>query len=130
MAARQLPLSVPAWLGLEIPIGTVLAEEAAFRAALGGAAADAFGPTGGRWLQAVAFGLSHIADARAAREPVLPIVLVTGLAGWLFGGIADRCGSLLAPILLHLAINESGALAALVMQGQAWNGSQLQRSAG
>ena len=29
MAARALPPSVPGWLGLQIPIGTVLAEEAA-----------------------------------------------------------------------------------------------------
>jgi membrane protease YdiL (CAAX protease family) len=116
MAARELPLSLPGWLGLQIPIGTVWAEETAFRAALGTAAVDAFGRTGGRLLQAGAFGLSHVADARAAGEPAVPIVLVTGLAGWIFGWLADRCGSLAAPILVHLAINESGALAAVVVQ--------------
>jgi membrane protease YdiL (CAAX protease family) len=116
MAARELPLSVPGWLGLQIPIGTVWAEETAFRAALGTAAADAFGRVGGRLLQAGAFGLSHVADARAAGEPAVPIVLITGLAGWIFGWLADRCGSLAAPILVHLAINESGALAAVAVQ--------------
>ena len=116
MAARELPLSLPGWLGLQIPIGTVWAEETAFRAALGTAAVDAFGRIGGRVLQASAFGLSHLADARAAGEPAVPIVLVTGLAGWIFGWLADRCGSLAAPILVHLAINESGALAAVAVQ--------------
>ena len=116
MAARELPLSVPGWLGLQIPIGTVWAEETAFRAALGTAAADAFGRVGGRLLQAGAFGLSHVADARAAGQPAVPVVLVTGLAGWIFGWLADRCGSLAAPILVHLAINESGALAAVAVQ--------------
>jgi membrane protease YdiL (CAAX protease family) len=43
-------------------------------------------------------------------------VLATGAAGWLFGWLADRCGSLAAPILVHLAINEAGAVAALGVQ--------------
>ncbi len=116
MSARELPASVPGWLGLQIPLGTVWAEEAAFRAALATAGAGAFGPSGGRLLQAGAFGLAHIADARATGEPLVPTVLVTGLAGWLFGWLADRSGSLVAPMLVHLAINEAGALAALAVQ--------------
>jgi uncharacterized protein len=43
-------------------------------------------------------------------------VLVTGVAGWLFGWLADRSGSLAAPMLVHLAINEAGAIAALAVQ--------------
>ena len=35
-------------------------------------------------------------------------MLVTGIAGWLFGWLADRSGSLAAPMLAHLAINEAG----------------------
>jgi membrane protease YdiL (CAAX protease family) len=116
MAGRALPASAPGWLTLQIPVGTVWAEEAAFRAALTTAGAQAFGPSGGRLLQAAAFGLSHIADARATGEPVVPTVLVTGFAGWLFGWLADRCGSLAAPMLVHLAINETGAMAALAVQ--------------
>jgi hypothetical protein len=72
-----------------------------------------FGKTGGRWLQAPAFGLSHTADARATGQPVAAAALVTGIAGWLFGSLADRSGSLAAPMLAHLAINEAGAIAAL-----------------
>jgi len=116
MADRQLPDGALRWLALEIPLGTVWSEEAAFRAALGTVAADAFGPSGGRLLQATAFGLSHIPDARKAGEPILGTVLVTGVAGWVFGWLAERSGSVLAPMLAHLAVNEAGAVAALAVQ--------------
>jgi membrane protease YdiL (CAAX protease family) len=123
MSNRELPVSLPGWLVLRIPVGTVWAEEAAFRAALAhagsGAGSAAFGKSGGRLLQAAAFGLSHIADARATGEPVVATVLATGIAGWLFGWLADRSGSLAAPILVHLAINEAGAVAALAVQRHA-----------
>ena len=62
MTVRELPASVPSWLALRIPVGTVWAEEAAFRAALATVGSGAFGKSGGRLLQAAAFGLSHIAD--------------------------------------------------------------------
>ena len=116
MAVRTLPASVPGWLLLRIPIGTVWAEEAAFRAALATAGSGAFGKSGGRLLQAATFGLSHIADARATGEPVVATVLATGIGGWLFGWLADRSGSLATPMLVHLAINETGAIAALTVQ--------------
>jgi len=116
MAVRELPASVPEWLLLRIPVGTVWAEEAAFRAALTTAGSGAFGKSGGRLLQAATFGLSHIADARATGEPVVATVLATGIGGWLFGWLADRSGSLAAPMLVHLAINEAGAIAALTVQ--------------
>lgn len=116
---RDLPAGVLRWLLVGIPVGTVWSEEAAYRGVLGGAAADAFGPTGGRLLQSAAFGLSHIADARSTGMPVLPTVLATGAAGWLFGWLHDRAGSLLAPMLAHLAINEAGAVAALSVQHRA-----------
>jgi membrane protease YdiL (CAAX protease family) len=116
MAHRETPGSAPAWLLLRIPVGTVWAEEAAFRAALAAVASGACGRPGGRLLQAASFGLSHIADARAAGEPALGTVLVTGVAGWVFGWLADRSGSLAAPMLVHLAINEAGAIAALSLR--------------
>ena len=116
MAARILPQPGWKWLTVEIPLGTVWSEEAAFRAALGTVAARAFGGRAGRLLQAGAFGLSHIADARAAGEPVVGTVLVTGAAGWMFGWLADRSGSLIAPALAHLAVNEAGAVAAQLVQ--------------
>jgi membrane protease YdiL (CAAX protease family) len=119
MAAREPPASVPGWLLVRIPVGTVWSEEAAFRAALATAGSEAFGKTGGRLLQAAAFGLSHIADARAAGQPVVATVLVTGIAGWLFGWLADRSGSLAAPMLAHLAVNEAGAIATLTVRRSA-----------
>ena len=116
MAARDLPDRPARWLGLEIPVGTVWSEETAFRGALATLAAGGFGPTGGRALQALTFGLTHIPDARAGREPILGTVAATGLAGWGFALLAERSGSVLAPMLAHLAINEAGALAALAVQ--------------
>jgi hypothetical protein len=116
MAAVEPPASVPGSLLLRIPVGTVWAEEAAFRAALATTGSRAFGRAGGRLLQAAAFGLSHIPDARATGEPVVATVLVTGIAGWLFGWLAELSGSLAAPMLVHLAINEAGAIAALTVK--------------
>ena len=116
MSTRELPASVSSWLALRIPLGTVWAEETAFRAALATVGTAAFGHTGGRLLQAGAFGLSHIADARVAGEPAAATVLATGVAGWLVGWLADRSGSLAAPLIAHLAINEAGAVAAVIVQ--------------
>jgi membrane protease YdiL (CAAX protease family) len=122
MADRDLPDPASGWLAVRIPFGTVWSEEAAYRAALGTMAAGAFGPTGGRLLQSVAFGLSHIADARGTDEPVIATVLVTGVAGWFFGLLLERSGSLAAPMLAHLAINEAGAVAAVAVQRRSATG--------
>lgn len=116
MAGREPPAAAPDWLLLRIPLGTVWSEESAFRGALAAVGSAAFGARGGRLLQAAAFGLSHIADARATGEPVAATVVVTGIAGWLFGWLADCSGSLAAPMLAHLAINEAGAIAVLAVQ--------------
>src|SRR5580693_8602715 len=93
MSGRELPASAPGWLLVRIPVGTVWAEEVTFRAALATVGSVAFGNSGGRLLQATAFGLSHIADARATGEPLMGTVLATGIGGWLFGWLADRSGS-------------------------------------
>jgi membrane protease YdiL (CAAX protease family) len=114
MEERDVP-DAAAWLLMRIPIGTVWSEEAAFRAALGNVADDAFGARWGRMVQSVAFGLSHVADARRTGEPVLGTVLVTGAAGWVFGWLYERSGSLAASMLVHLAINEAGAVATLAV---------------
>ena len=116
MATRDLPAHPARWLGLEIPLGTVWSEETAFRAALATVAADAFGPTAGRALQALTFGLTHIPDARDTGEPVVATVAVTALAGWMFALLTERSGSVLAAMLAHLAVNEAGAVAALAVQ--------------
>jgi uncharacterized protein len=125
MAGRDLPEGPLRWLLLGIPLGTVWSEEAAYRAALGTVAAEAFGPTGGRLVQSAAFGLSHIADARSTGEPVVPTVLVTGVAGWVFGRLYELSGSLIAPMLAHLAVDEAGAVAALAVQNTRARASSL-----
>ncbi|MDI3313648.1 MAG: CPBP family intramembrane metalloprotease [Mycobacterium sp.] len=116
MSAREPATPAAVWLALQIPLGTVWAEETAFRGALATAGTAAFGPTAGRIVQAAAFGLSHITDARAHGEPVVATVLATGLAGWLFGWLADRSGGLVAPMLAHLVINETAAAAVLTIR--------------
>jgi uncharacterized protein len=116
MAARELPEHRLRWMLLDIPLGTVWPEEVAYRATLGTAAEEAFGSRDGRVLQSVAFGLWHIMDARITRNPVLGTVLLTGVAGWAFGWLYARSGSLLAPMLAHLAANETAAMAALIVQ--------------
>ncbi|MGV0851908.1 Rv0804 family intramembrane glutamic endopeptidase [Mycolicibacterium phlei] len=116
MAARELPDKPLRWMLLDIPVGTVWPEEVAYRATLGTTAETAFPGPRGRLLQAVAFGLWHIMDARITRNPVLGTVLITGVGGWAFGWLHARSGSLLAPMLAHLAVNESAALAALAVQ--------------
>lgn len=116
MAARDLPARPGHWLAVEIPLGTVWSEETAFRGAMSTVAAAAFGSRSGRALQALTFGLTHIPDARGTGEPVLGTVVLTGLAGWVFALLAERSGSLLAPMLAHLAVNEAGALAALAVR--------------
>ncbi|GFG74385.1 Rv0804 family intramembrane glutamic endopeptidase [Mycobacterium botniense] len=116
MSAREPFTSAPVWLGWQIPWGTVWAEEAAFRGALSSVGMAAFGPTGGRILQAGAFGLSHVIDARAHGEPVAATVLATGIAGWVLGWFAERSGSIAAPMLAHLVLNETAAAAVLTIR--------------
>lgn len=116
MGDRDLPDRPAHWLAVEIPLGTVWSEETAFRGALSTVAAEAFGPTAGRLLQAATFGLTHVPDALETGESVVGTVLATGLAGWAFALLGEKSGSLLAPVLAHLAINEAGAVAALAVQ--------------
>ncbi|WP_134145347.1 CPBP family intramembrane glutamic endopeptidase [Mycobacteroides salmoniphilum] len=116
MRERDIGLHPAAWLGLHIPVGTVWSEELAFRGVLHPLAAEACGQRLGGVVQAVAFGLAHIQPARAAGDSVPATVLVTGLFGWLLGWLRERSGSVAAPILAHLALNEAGAVAALAVQ--------------
>lgn len=116
MHGRELPEGATRWLALDIPLGTVWTEETIFRGVLATLAARAIGPSRGRLLQAAAFGLWHIPDAKRTGEPIVGTVLVTAVAGWVFAWLAERSGSVLAPVLAHLAINEAGAVAALVVQ--------------
>src|SRR5258705_1085257 len=111
MAKRDMPKPTGRWLLLDIPIGTVWPEEVAYRATLGTVAEEAFGPTRGRLLQAAAFGLWHIVDARVTGQPVIGTVLLTGVAGWFFGWLQARSGSPAAPLLGGMAGYEAAGVA-------------------
>ncbi|BBZ00052.1 hypothetical protein MFAL_35180 [Mycolicibacterium fallax] len=119
MAERTPPGDGWAWLAWQIPVGTVWAEEMFYRGAIATLARRALGAERGRLLQAALFGLAHAPGARRAGESVPGTVAVTGVAGWVFGLLAERSGSLLAPMLAHLAVNEAGALATLAVRRRA-----------
>lgn len=99
------------WVFVHIPLGTVLAEEVMFRSVLYALARRA----SLRWapvLGAAAFGLWHVTPARHAGDSIVGTVALTAAASLLFDGLRDRSGSVLAPALLHLAVNAGGAVAA------------------
>jgi membrane protease YdiL (CAAX protease family) len=110
---------------VRIPLGTVLWEEVAFRGVLLAALARLLPRTGAVGVSAAVFGLWHVRPtlgALAANDlaggplartgAVLLACLGTAAAGVLFAGLRERSGSLLAPVLLHLATNSLGLLAA------------------
>lgn len=101
------------WMTVHIPVGTVAAEELVFRSVLHAATqrTDGVDPRWGRVLGAVAFGLWHVAPARAAGDSIPGTVVLTALSGVVFDELRRRSGSVLAPALLHLAVNVGGAAA-------------------
>lgn len=92
------------WVLFRIPVGTVITEELIFRGVF-----DAVSPV----LSPVFFGLWHIHPARAAGDSVVGTVAGTFVAGLLFSWLRRRSGSVLAPALLHYAVNASGAVLAV-----------------
>ncbi|TDO14221.1 hypothetical protein EV580_2347 [Mycobacterium sp. BK086] len=118
MNDRRIPADPVRWMALEIPVATAWTEEMLFRGVLQTVAVRALGPTVGPVVQAAAFGLWHIPDARRVGDPVLGTVVVTGVAGWVFGWLAKHSGSVVASVLAHAAFNESAAVAALVVQAR------------
>lgn len=91
------------WTLFRIPVGTIVTEELTFRGVF-----DAVSPV----LSPIFFGLWHIHPARAAGDSVVGTVAGTMLAGALFSWLRRRSGSVLAPMLLHYAVNASGAVLA------------------
>jgi len=107
-----------------IPLGTVLAEELAFRGVLLGLALRVLGPVRAALVTSVVFGLWHLATARtpdaAVQDPLLSAVAVLGVvaatagAGVVFAFLRLRSGSLLAPVAAHLATNVLGLVAVAI----------------
>ena len=115
-----------------IPLVTVIPEEFAFRGVLWGLLRRESGRRVATIVSSALFGLWHVLPALgggAANESVsgavgdglaatvllvAGTVVLTGLAGVLFCELRARSGSLLAPILLHWAINGLGELFVMV----------------
>jgi membrane protease YdiL (CAAX protease family) len=111
---------------LRIPVGTVLWEEVAFRGVLHAALSRELPARAAAAAGAALFGIWHVHPTSAAiranapgRTPtgrwigVLLGCTGTAAAGALFTSLRQRSGSLLAPVLLHLAANSGGLLAAV-----------------
>ncbi|GAA4489659.1 hypothetical protein GCM10023094_51620 [Rhodococcus olei] len=105
------------WVFVHIPVGTVFAEELAFRSVLHALVRRAF-PRSGAALRALAFGLWHVTPARHAGDSVAGTVALTAASSLLFDLLRDRSGSVLAPAVLHLTVNAGGAVAADLAAGR------------
>ncbi len=111
---------------IEVPFGTVLFEEIAFRAVLFSMLARRFGVVWAIVLSALIFGLWHVLPSLGTHEQnpalgsvvgegrrgnvlaVLASVVTTTLAGVLFAGMRIASGSVIAPMGLHWATNGLG----------------------
>lgn len=111
---------------VEVPFGTVLFEEIAFRAVLFSMLARRFGVVWALVITAVLFGLWHILPSigthrqsaalgsvvgrgrRGAILAVIASVLTTTVAGVIFAGMRILSGSVIAPMGLHWATNGMG----------------------
>ncbi len=120
---------------VRIPFGTVLIEEVAFRGVLLAMVARRLGVAWGVAVSSVLFGLWHVLPSWGIEEtnPVLSdtvgdtvigpamavagAVIGTGVAGVVFCWLRLRSGSLLAPMLLHVATNSVGFLVAWIHLG-------------
>ncbi|MBO3747068.1 CPBP family intramembrane metalloprotease [Streptosporangiaceae bacterium NEAU-GS5] len=112
---------------VQVPLGTVLLEEVAFRGVLPALLARSLGPRTAVATSAAMFGLWHVLPAfdMARANPALSgaggrtgstrlvvgTVAGTAAAGLLFHELRRR-GGLLAPALLHVATNSLGFVAA------------------
>lgn len=136
--ARDLTLvGLVLHVGIEIPIGTVLAEETMFRGVLPAMLRRRFAHRR-NWAvradvtTAVLFGLWHVLpslDLAASNTALkdLPLglgtpvaiagsVVATAIAGLGFTWLRNRSGSLVAPILLHWALNGTGLVVAWIVE--------------
>lgn len=109
---------------VRIPVGTAAFEELAFRGVLFAAFAQSLSTAGAVAAQALAFGLWHVGPTRltlrsggattGAREGVAVAVAVgaTAVAGVALALLRLVADSLLAPVVVHAAVNALGLLLA------------------
>lgn len=98
------------WVSAHIPFGTVATEELLFRGVLTALTDRAFTAASATAVRAAAFGLWHVHPAHVANDSVPGTVAFTASASLVFDWLRARSGSVLAPALLHLAVNAGGAL--------------------
>ncbi len=106
---------------LDIPFGTVLIEEFAFRGVLLALTIDMFGTVGGVALTSFLFGLWHISPSLEMHEAhrsttgspwptVVSTVVFTGVGGIGFAVLRLLTASLFPPAALHWAMNGTGVV--------------------
>lgn len=122
---------------VRIPLGTALAEEVMFRGVLVGIFLLHFSVLRAAALSSVLFGLWHVLPTLSALETnpagdllggltgatsaVAGGVTVTFLAGMGFAWLRFRASSLLAPILVHAAINSTSYVAGWLIVRNGWS---------
>jgi membrane protease YdiL (CAAX protease family) len=113
---------------VRIPVGTALWEEVAFRGVVQAALRRVMPPTAAIAVTSCVFGVWHIrptlqglrANGLAGTRGRAAAGVTAGVAGTIAGGVLfswlrERSGSLTAPILLHIATNSGGMVAALAV---------------
>jgi len=136
--AADVSLAGLVWrVGIEIPLGTVLAEELMFRGVLPAMFRRRFAARR-NWAvradvsAALLFGLWHVLpalglaganpafkdmpDGLGTAAAIVGSVAGTAAAGLFFTWLRNRSGSVLAPMLLHSTINGGGYLIAWIVQ--------------
>jgi membrane protease YdiL (CAAX protease family) len=117
---------------VRIPVGTVLWEEIAFRGVLQAALRRVMPPGCAIAVTSAVFGIWHVrptvqalhvngltADRGKAVSRTAAGVAATAAGGALLSWLRERSGSLTAPVLLHLATNCGGIVAAWAVAGRA-----------
>lgn len=107
---------------VRIPLGTAVFEELLFRSAVIGLLARWRGVGAALLGSSVLFGLWHVVPAWEGSSGPLPgliasvagIVVVTTVAGLLFGVLRLRSGSVVAPMMAHTATNSFAYVAAIL----------------
>lgn len=107
------------WVAVQIPFGTVITEELLFRGVLTALTEGAWPVPAATAVRAAAFGLWHVHPARVADDSVPGTIAFTASASLVFDWLRARSGSVLAPALLHLAVNVGGALMLRCIQATA-----------
>jgi membrane protease YdiL (CAAX protease family) len=117
---------------VRIPVGTVLWEELAFRGVLQAALRRVMPPASAIAVTSAVFGIWHVrptvqalningltGDRGKAIAGAAAGVAATAAGGALLSWLRERSGSLTAPVLLHLATNCGGVVAAWAAGGRA-----------